>query len=141
MAEQVGGEPSSHALVIFERAALAGAVADVLLLGWEWTYGGLKAIAEAHEKGNRDSRIAIYAYAWSDTVMTGHHSNAGAIDAEEIEAKELGIEDGRATREQSPDLPSLLLAQYGDHEDNARRALEDALFTRAGISGIRTHHA
>lgn len=141
IAEKVGGELSLHALEIFERAALVGAVADVLALGWEWTYGGLKAIAEAHEKGDRDSRIAIYAYAWSDTVMTGHHSNPGAIDAEQIEAKERGIEDGEATRELSPDLASLLLAQYGDDPDNARRALEDALLKRAGISGIRTHHA
>lgn len=137
--EKVGGELSRRALEIFERAAIAGAVADVLILGWEWTYGGLKAIAEAHEKGDRDSRIAIYAYAWSDTVMTGHHSNPGAIGAESIEAKERGIEDGEMSRALSPDLPSLLLAQYDNDPDNARRALEDALLKRAGFSGIKTH--
>ena len=57
--------------------------------------------------------------------MTGRHSNPGAIDAESIEAKERGIEDGRTTRELSPDLSSLLMAEYED-PDNARRALEDA---------------
>ena len=50
----------------------------------------------------------------------------------------LGIEDGLATREQSPELPFLLVAEYGN-ESNARRVLEDALLKRAGIGGIRTH--
>ena len=71
-------------------------------------------------------------------MLTGSHDNPGAVTAEQREAMKLGIEDGLSTRAQSPELPALLIAEYGD-EPNARRALEDALLKRAGISGIRTH--
>lgn len=137
--EKVAGELSRKALERFALLAIGATLGDVLKLGWEWTSGGLMAMYEAHEKGERDSRINIYALAWAETVLTGHHSNPGAVGAEAVEAKEEGIKDGLATREQSPDLPSLLLAQYKD-EGNARRALEDALLKRAGITNIRTHH-
>ena len=63
----MGGELGEHALKIFEPAIVAGLVVDVLKVGWEWTYGGIKAVQEAHEKGDRDSRIGIYASAWADS--------------------------------------------------------------------------
>jgi hypothetical protein len=138
-AEQLAGELSETAITWLERAVLAGAVVDVLVVGWEWTYGGIKAVQEAHEEGDRDSRIGIYAYAWADCVLKGQHDGAGAVDEEERRAMELGVQDGLATRAQSPELAELLIAQYGG-EGNARRALEDALYKRAGISGVKTHH-
>jgi hypothetical protein len=138
VAEKLKGELSHHALELFERAALVGVVYDVLKLGWEWTYGGIKAVQEAHERGDLDSRIGIYAWAWADAVLQGQHNNPGAITTEQREAMHKGIEDGLATRELSPEMPELLLAEYGSY-GNARRALEDALYKRAGIGGVRTH--
>jgi hypothetical protein len=137
VAEQVRGELSEHALELFEKAARLGLIYDVLKVGWEWTYGGIKAVQEAHEHGDQDSRIGIYAWAWADCVLKGSHDNPGAITEEQREAMQKGIQDGLATREQSPELPFLLLAEYGS-ESNARHALEDALYKRAGID-VRTH--
>jgi hypothetical protein len=137
VAQKLQGELSEHALELFEEAARVGLVYDVLKLGWEWTYGGIKAVQEAHEHGDQDSRIGIYAWAWADCVLTGSHDNPGAITAEQREANELGMQDGLATREQSPELPFLLIAEYGS-EPNAKHALEDALYKRAGIN-VRTH--
>lgn len=117
---------------------MVGLVVDVLKIGWEWTIGGIKAVQEAHEAGDRDARIGIYAWAWSDCVLKGSHDNPGVVTEEQREAMRLGIEDGLSTRELSPELPFLLLAEYGN-ESNARHALEDALLKRAGISGIKTH--
>jgi hypothetical protein len=138
VAEKIGSELSEHALAIFEHACFVGLIADVLKAGWEWTYGGIKAVQEAHEAGDRDSRIGIYAWAWSDCVLKGSHDNPGAVDEEQRKAMKLGMEDGLATRDQSPELAFLLIAEYGS-ESNARHALEDALLKRAGISGIKTH--
>jgi hypothetical protein len=138
VAEKVRGELSEHALAAFEKAARIGLVVDVLMLGWDWTYGGIKAVQEAHEAGDRDSRIGIYAWAWSDCVLKGSHDNPGAVDEEQRKAMEMGIQDGLATRDQSPELPFLLIAEYGS-ESNARHALEDALYKRAGIGGVKTH--
>jgi hypothetical protein len=130
--EKVGTELSEHALLWFERAAIAGAAVDVLNIGWEWTYGGLKAIYEAHEKGDQKARISIYSYAWADTVLRGEHSAAGAATPEEREAAKRGMEDGATTRERSPELPFMLRAQY--HSDTAaREALELALMRKAGL--------
>jgi hypothetical protein len=100
----------------------------------------LERTKEAHEKSDRDSRIGIYALAWSDTVLGNRHSNPGAILPEQREAMQLGISEGRQTVDLSPDLPSLLLAEHGDN-GNARRALEDALLKRPGMKGFRTRLA
>lgn len=136
--EKARGELSEHALELFEKAARIGLVYDVLKLGWEWTYGGIKAVQEAHEHGDRDSRIGIYAWAWSDCVLKGSHDNPGAVSEEQRKAMKLGIQDGLATRDRSPELSFLLIAEYGT-ESNARHALEDALYKRAGIAGVKTH--
>ena len=138
LAERYGYKLAPKLLGLLEKAAVAGAVVDVLAIGWEWTTQGLQAIADAHERGERDSRIAIYAYAWSDTVMGNRHQNPGAIGEEPQRAMMLGIADGEATLALSPELGGLLLAEYGD-ADNARHALEDALLKRAGFAGVKTH--
>ena len=77
----------------------------------------------------------FYASAWADCVIDGSHDNPGAVTAEQREAMQFGMQDGLATREQS-----LLLAEY-HNQRNAKRALrlEDALYKRAGITGIKTH--
>ncbi|HEX4456931.1 MAG TPA: peptidoglycan-binding domain-containing protein [Polyangia bacterium] len=138
LAEHYGYELAPKLLGLLERAVVAGAVVDVLALGWEWTSQGLQAVAAAHERGERDSRISIYAYAWSDTVMGHRHQNPGAVGEEPRRAMELGIADGETTLALSPELGGLLLAEYHD-PDNARRALEDALLKRAGFAGVKTH--
>ena len=136
--EKLAGEVAPKLAGYLEKAVVCGAVADVLLIGWEWVQKGFEAIHEAHEKGDQDSRIGIYAFAWSDVVMNGTHSNPGAVTSEQREAKELGIRDGLATRDQNPGLPELLLAEYGN-KLNARRALQDAAFRDAGID-VKNHH-
>ena len=138
LAERNGFRLAPKLLGLLERALVAGAVVDVLAVGWEWTTKGLQAIADAHERGDRDSRVAIYAYAWSDTVMGNRHQNPGAVGEEPRRAMLLGIADGEATLALSPELGRLLLAEYDD-ADNARRALEDALLERAGFDGVKTH--
>jgi hypothetical protein len=138
LAVRAGVELAPQLLRLLEAAVIAGAVADVLAVGWEWTYLGLEAIREAHEHGDRDSRIGIYAWAWSDTILGRRHSNPGAVSEEQREAMRLGIQDGERTLLGSPELPALLRAEYGN-DHNARLALEDALLLRAGFDGIRAH--
>jgi hypothetical protein len=138
LAAASGRALAPHLAGLLERAALAGAVVDVLALGWEWTAAGLDAIRAAHAHGDRDSRIAVYAWAWSDTILGNRHANPGAVTQEERAAMELGIVDGHETLARAPELPALLVAEYGDR-GNARRALEDALLARAGVDGVRTH--
>jgi hypothetical protein len=123
-----------------ETVAKYGVVIDVLAIGYEWTMAGFEGIREAHEKGDQDSRIGVYAFAWSDSCLNGSHSNPGAVGAELQEAKERGIADGLATRAKHPELPDLLLAQYGGNKLNARLALQDALYDSAGYKGVRQHH-
>jgi hypothetical protein len=123
-----------------ETVAKFGIVIDVLAIGYEWTMAGFEGIREAHEKGDQDSRIGVYAFAWSDSCLNGSHSNPGAVGAELQEAKERGIADGLATRAKYPELPDMLLAQYGGNKMNARLALQDALYESAGYKGVRQHH-
>jgi hypothetical protein len=132
VAEKLAGELSERALAAFAKFAVAGLVVDVLEIGWEWTKLGLESIYRAHELGDQKARIRIYAYAWSDTVLRGEHSNPGAVTPEEREAMRAGIEDGFATRAAQPELPFLLLAEYHD-EKMAREKLELALMRKAGI--------
>lgn len=136
--ERMAGEIGPKLAAALEGAAIAGMVTDVLFLGWEWTKAGFEAIREAHEKGDQDSRIAIYAFAWADVVVNGHHSNPGAVTAEQREAMELGIRDGLTTRASNPGLAELLLAEYHD-KSNARHALQDAVFKEGG-NKVVTHH-
>ena len=88
---------------------------------WElfwWTWDGLKSISEAHEAGDRDSRIAIYANAFAETFLYGESAggNEGLVSAEQKEAFEKGRKDGAATAartaENAPSVGKALLAKY-----------------------------
>jgi hypothetical protein len=136
--ERLAGELSPQMLAVFERAAFGAAIYSVLDLGWEWFKLGTESIHEAHERGDRDSANAIFAWAYADTLLNGSHSNPGAITAEQIEARDRGIEMSRKAREQCPELPDALRAEYGNGR-NALHAVEDGLLTRAGIQ-VRSHH-
>jgi hypothetical protein len=137
LAEKLMGELSPKILSWFTRAALGAAVLSVLELGWEWFELGINSIHEAHERGDRNSANAIFAWAYADTLVNGSHSNPGAIDAEEIEARNKGIELAHVAREQCPELPFALKAEYGDGR-NAMHAVQDGLLKKAGIA-VRSH--
>lgn len=137
MAVKKAGIHSEVLHALLKKAVVAGAVADVLMLGWEFTAGSFKAMAHAKERGEAESLLGIYAYAWSQTIIEGHHSNPGAITEEQREAMTHGIEEGEATSRAQPELAFLLIEEYGS-EDNARHALEDALYQREGID-VQTH--
>ncbi len=122
---------------LLEKAVIVGELVDVLLLGWLWVSGSFKALHAAKEKGEAESLLGIYAYAWAQTIVEGRHSNPGAVTASQLEAKEKGVAEGEATRAAQPELAFLLIAEYGS-EDNARKALEDSLYQREGI-GVKTH--
>jgi hypothetical protein len=115
---------------------------------WEmvqWSYEGLKQIGEAHEAGDRDSRIAIYAGAFADCFLHGEAAGetAGAITAEQKEAVERGRQDGAATAAktgaEAAAVGRMLLRKYGS-EHNAKQAIVDQLMQRAGFDGIKLHH-
>lgn len=125
--------------VVAGTAALGATIEMVL-----WVKEGLDAIAEAHEMGDRDSRIVIYARAFADGFLHGEKAalDRGVVTEEQRHAAELGRRDGAATAgrtgEHAPGIARQLLRQYGS-EDNLRHAIMDGLLAKAGISGIKTH--
>jgi hypothetical protein len=128
----------------FKHFVAVGAELNVTFEMVMWTYEGLKAIAEAHEKGDRDSRITIYAGEFADAFLYGDGAprNGGAVTEEQREAAERGHRDGVATAvrtgELAPAIGKQLLRRYGG-EKNARQAIIDELLAKAGITGIKTH--
>lgn len=128
----------------FAKFAAIGAELNVTLEMVMWTYEGLHAIAEAHEKGDRDSRISIYASAFADGFLYGEKAprNGGAVTAEQREADERGHRDGVMTAgrtgEMAAPIAKELLRRYGDAK-NARQAIIDELLAKAGFTGIKTH--
>lgn len=119
------------------HAMTVGMFMDVAFVGWEFVAGSFKALAKAKAEGEAESLIGIYAYAWSSVIMTGGHSNPGAVTGSQQQAKQDGMSDGFATLAGAPELPFLMLAEFGS-EDNARKALQDALYKREGID-VRNH--
>jgi hypothetical protein len=121
----------------FSGAAAATTVAMI-----KWTYEGLKQIHEAHERGDRDSRIAIYSGAFADAFLFGRGAGnaAGAVTPEQKKAFELGDRDGAATSgatgEQAASVGKALLEKYGDAH-GARQAIINALLEHAGIGGVK----
>jgi hypothetical protein len=108
----------------------------------QFQFDGLKALAKAHEEGRRDNRIYLYVDAWAHAFLYGEYHNSSVVSPEQREAVEQGIRDGQASvaacGEHGQEIGRQLLDAYKS-EDNARRALEDALLERAGIHGIKLH--
>ena len=121
----------------------AGAV-DILLIGYEFQMGALRALGEAKEEGRRDNRIYLYSSAWAHGFLwgAGSSSNPGAVDAEQKLAVAEGGREGSATAgslgDKAPEIGKKLLAHYGSAA-NVERALVDVLLKRAGIEGVRFH--
>lgn len=109
-----------------------------------WTYEGIKAVQEAHERGDQASRLRMYARAFADGFLYGEGAEggrAGAVTAEQKEAVELGLRDGSATAggfgAAAPSIGKELLRRFHG-EAAARHALMDALMKRAGVGGVWT---
>jgi hypothetical protein len=130
--EAMTGELTGIAAECFEAAVKAASVYGVIKLSWEWVDEGFKQIQEAHERGDAESLLGIYAYAWSMTILDGWHANDGAVTEEQRKACEQGVADGLFTRQVSPELPGLLLAEYRN-KPAAVRALEVELYRRGGM--------
>jgi hypothetical protein len=107
----------------------------------DWAVSATASIGEAHEAGDRDSRINIYAAAYADGLLYGEHHNLGAITEEQRAAAGRGLADGRAAVEQlgdrAPLVGQLLLREYGS-PDGVRHAIIDGLLSRAGMQGVST---
>jgi|SRR6185369_996068 len=119
--------------------ALEASLGPALMLV-EWTYEGFKQIHEAHEAGDRESRVRMYASAFADGFLYGEDtppSNAAAaVTAEQKEAVELGHRDGAATAGKTGAMAatvakSLLKKHGGVH--GARQAIMEELMKRGGV--------
>ena len=65
---------------------IIGAAASGALEMITFSYDGLKAIGEAHEKGDREARIRMYAQAFAACFLDGKEAgeNPGAVTEEEV---------------------------------------------------------
>jgi hypothetical protein len=114
----------------------------VLLALAKWTYEGFKQIHEAHERGDQETRIDLYADAFAHAFVYGEqggdHGQAAlrAVTPEERHAVELGRADGTrsagATGELAPLIGEALLQRYGD-PDSVIRHIKGYLLKQAGL--------
>jgi hypothetical protein len=131
-----------EAVKALEELAPLGAAASVGLEMVLFSYDGLVSIGEAHESGDRDARIALYAAAFADCFLFGEEAgeSSGAAGEEQREAVERGRKDGTVTAartgELAPVIGKALLKKYGS-ERHARQAIVDELLRRAGMKGVR----
>ena len=139
VSEKIGVEMSKRAVTALAKAALG---LDVIWVLAEWTYEGFKQIHEAHEAGDRDSRIRMYARAFAEAYLYGQGVDggmAGAVTPEQQEAVKLGIRDGSRTAGgaglEAQTVGRELLRKYGS-ADGAKRAIMDQLCIEAGQPGI-----
>lgn len=131
------------ALPTVAKAVTVGAeTADIVLAGLEFQCEGLEAIDDAHKRGERDNRIYLYADAWAEGFLEGAYENAGAVGASQRQAVANGLREGKATAgrlgPRAKEVGQTLLDKYKT-EDNAKRAVIDALLKHAGIDGIKLH--
>jgi hypothetical protein len=125
-----------------EWIAERGAQADVLFALVNWTYDGIKAVQHAHELGDEESRVRMYARAFADGFLEGEEADggsAGAVTPAQKEAVELGLRDGSKTAahlgSEAPAIGRELLRRCGD-ENGAKRLIMDELMKRAGLPGV-----
>jgi hypothetical protein len=123
---------------------IGGAVANVLVAEMLWAWEGFTQIKESHEAGDRDNRIRMYSSAFAEAFLYGEGAapRVNPVTTEEREAVAAGLRDGRATAGNTGEAAILigraLLDKYGG-ADNAKRAIIDALFIKAGMTGYKLH--
>ena len=126
---------------VFETFASYGTEVNVLvgLVGWTWE--GFKQIHEAHERGDAENRVDLYADAYAHAFLSGEQSGqAGlrAVTTEEHEAVERGRKDGTAAALATGPLATAvakeLLRRYRG-ADGAARHIKAYLLREAGLGG------
>jgi hypothetical protein len=125
---------------LFKTFVEYGTELNVLLALVEWTHKGFESIREAHEKGDQETRIDLYADAYAHAFLFGEHgAGQAALRAatdEEREAVELGRRDGAAnagaTGELAPVIGHELLERFGSPEAAARH-IKRYLLEHAGL--------
>jgi hypothetical protein len=130
----------ARAAGIFKTFVEYGTELNVLLALVEWTHKGFESIHEAHERGDQETRIDLYADAYAHAFLFGERGagQAGlrAATDEEREAVELGRRDGAAaagaTGELAPVIGHELLERYGSPEAAARH-IKRHLLEQAGL--------
>jgi len=121
-----------------ETIAAHGLELNVLLGLIDWTKKGFEEIHRAHELGNQETRIDLYADAYAHAFLAGGggQSQLRAVTPEEIEAVRLGKEDGLEAFRSTGDVSSLvgkdLLKTYGS-EEAAAKHIKTYLFEQAGL--------
>jgi|GEM_PF-2576872 len=134
--EKLGLGRLSH---VFETFASYGTELNVLvgLVGWTWE--GFKQIHEAHERGDRENRIDLYADAYAHAFLSGEGGQAGlrAATPEEHEAVERGRKEGQAAAASTGPLATVvakeLLRRHGTPE-GAARYIKSYLLKEAGLA-------
>jgi hypothetical protein len=129
--EKLGGWIAAH-----------GAEADALFAIAIWEWDGIMAVPAAREAGDADSRIRMYARAFTDSFLEGERAEggrAGAVTAAQKEAVELGLRDGSRTAgtfgEGAASIGRELMRRCGS-EVAARRLIMDEPLKRAGLPGV-----
>jgi len=123
---------------VFKFFAEHGTELNALMAMVEWTKKGFREIREAHERGDQENRIDLYADAYAHAFLLGDPGQAAlrAATDEEREAVKSGSEDGAAaagaTGELAPVIAQELLKRYGSPEGAARH-IKSELLKRAGL--------
>jgi len=119
-----------------------GTEANVLIALGKWTLEGFEQIREAHDRGDQETRIDLYADAFAHAFVYGE-GDAGqaalrAATDEERQAVELGRAAGArsagATGELAPLIGQALLEQHGSPEAVIRH-IKSYVLKQAGLGG------
>jgi len=119
-----------------------GTELNVLLALMKWTNKGLELIREAHERGDQETRIDLYADSFAWAFLQGEagagQSALRAVTPEEQEAVSLGRQDGAASAGATGELAGVvgkaMLDKYGSPEGAARH-IKSHLLKEAGLGG------
>jgi hypothetical protein len=125
---------------VFEKIAAYGTEINVLIGLASWTWEGFKKIHEAHESGDTENRIDLYADSYAHAFLFGEagggQAGLRAATAEEHEAVELGRKEGAAaagaTGELATAIGQELLRRCGD-ANGAARHIKRYLLEQAGL--------
>jgi hypothetical protein len=127
---------------VIKQIAAHGAELNALIALVKWTEKGFEMIREAHERGDQEARIDLYADAYAYAFLLGEsgggQASLRAVTPEEREAVALGKCDGAEAAGSTGELAGVvgkaLLEQYGDVE-HAARYIKSHVLKRAGLGG------